>query len=245
MGLSDIFIYKGSIPIELILWSFYIAIVIGTVIMYLTKAKFGKLIHSLLENDACSPEKARTLDEIGIKPSLFIKLGLKNHLNYKDLLVAITEDGKYYANTVYTDEPPKLKTLVAITRKKRSRITESAKAEETEAVTETQTLDSDNSVSSGTVTELISETSDAVASVNAEAQSDAQTQKPERVKFDVMSARYYIPEEIHAKVRTLYKDSSIKLRWVIPTLIALGIITYFSGFITEELIRMLQTFKSK
>jgi len=245
MELSDIFIYRGSTPIELILWSFYIAIVIGTVIMYLTKAKFGKLIHALLENGACSPENARSLDEIGVKPSIFIKLGLKNHLNYKDLLVAITEDGKYYANTVYTDEPPELRTLVAITRKKRSRITEAEKTDETGAETDAESLASDSSAPNITVTEPISETSSAADTANTEAEREAKTQKPERVKFDVLSARYYIPSEIHAKVRTLYKDSSIKLHWVIIVLIALGIITYFAGFVTEELIRMLQTFKSK
>ena len=243
MGLSDIFIYSGSTPIALILWSFYIAIVIGTVIMYLTKAKFGKLVHALLENDACTPENARSLDEIGIKSSFFIKLGLKNHLNYKDLLVAITEDGRYYANTLYTDQPPKFKTLIAITRKKRSRITESAKTQETEAETDTETLVSAVSEPTAIETEPVQESSDTASSPSTE--TETAIQKPERVKFDVISARYYIPSEIHAKVNTLYKDSSIKLHWVIIVLIALGIITYFAGFVTEELIDMLNSFKSK
>ena len=224
MGLSDIFMYSGSTPLPLILWSFYIAIVISTVYMYVTKVKFGKLVYALMEKEAFSPNKALTLDELGLKPSFFIKIGLKNHLNYKNLLVAITEDGRYYANTLYTDDAPEFKNLVAITRKKRSRITENK---------------NDNEAELNNTEEPLADTSED-QNVVSEQNSDVEIteKKPERVKFDIFTAKYYIPSAILPKVRTMYNDRSVKLWWIIGILIGLGIIIYFAGFVTEELVDM-------
>ena len=230
MSLSDLLIYSGSIPTELILWSFYIAIVIGSIVMYLTKVKFGKIVYALLEKGAVSPETALTLEEIGIKPSFFILFNLKNHLNYKDLLVAITTDGKYYANAKYSDQAPQFKQLVAITRKKRSRITET-KTEATDIETDA------NIPESPTVNEVPDNTeSDSIN--NTTAPDINPYQKPERVKFNVQTAKYYIPEAIHPKVRSLYNDKSIKPWVLILILIGLGILIYFAGFIANELIDM-------
>ena len=218
MNLADILIYSGTTELNLILWSFYAAIVIATLVTYFTRTIFGKFVRTLIEKDADSPETALTPDELGIKISPFIKLGLRNHLHYKDMLVAITEDGKYYTNLTYTDEPPVLRELVAITRKKRSRIVE--KSDETE--------------------ELIDE-ADSTETVEQE----IELQHPERVKFDVLSAKYYIPKEVKPKVRSIYKEGSMNLLWVIAGLVGLALITAFGAFIVEGLVDMVSNLSNK
>ena len=218
MNLADILIYSGTTELNLILWSFYAAIVIATLVTYFTRTVFGKFVRTLLEKEAESPETALSPDETGIKITPFIKMGLKNHLHYKDMLVAITEDGRYYANLSYTDEPPILRELVAITRKKRSRIVE--KTEETEdQVEETDVIPTENEA-----TEL---------------------PHPERVKFDVTAAKYYIPKEVKPKVRSIYKEGSMNLLWVIAGLVGLALITAFGAFIVEGLVDMVSNLANK
>ena len=232
MELSSLLIYDGSTPIGLIIWSFYIAVVIGAIIAYLTRVKFGKLIFALLEKGACTPETALTLEEAEIKAGFFIKFSLKNHMNYKDLLVAITADGKYYANTRLTDEPPTFKTLVSITRKKRSRIVESPKD------TENDTDDiSDVHDQSKTVNKNVVVYSDADVNLIDDSTPEANPYaKPQRPSFRVETAKYYIPEEIHAKVKTVYKENKVNILWLILILIGLGLIAFFGVYVAEALI---------
>lgn len=267
MELSDILIYSGQLPLELILWSFYIAIVIATFVMYITKVKFGKLIYALLEKGATTPETALRIDETGIKCGIFIKLSLKNHLHYKDMLVAITSEGKYYANTFLTDEPPVLRELKAITRKKRSRIKEKA-APSTDSVSEAEqnstlsapacnenkNIEPENAVvdripeaSAELISEELScnETEESPEAPSDLAGDNGTSLKPQRVNFDTQSAKYYIPEQVHAKVMSIFNDKGTKLRYIILLLIALGVLTYFATFVTEGLIDMFENIGSK
>lgn len=110
----------------------FAGVVIAVIAGYLIKARFGAFIRKLLENEINSPEKAVTLDELGIKRTLFIKFGLKSHSNYKNLLVAITEDGKYYANNAYTDEPPTIAEQTVIKRKRHRDVTKELSSNGTE-----------------------------------------------------------------------------------------------------------------
>lgn len=218
--LSDLLLYDGMIKPEAILWAIYLGIVIASIISYLTRTVFGKLITALIEKGACSPESAVTVEEIGLKKSFFIKMGLKNHLNYKNMLVAITKDGKYYANLTYTDEPPQLKELHAITRIRKSKIKESQKTNE---ATEDNTA---------------SVTEDLPITENTEA-------KPERVKFDINKAKYYIPIAVHAKVKAIYSEKKIKLWKVILLLIGFGVLTYLGTFALETMLDMLNNLSAK
>ena len=122
MNLSDIFLTNGRISPTLILWALYLAVVIGTIVYYLTNMQLGKLVNNLIEVGASSPETAVKLIDIEISLNFWLKLCLTSHISYKNLLVAITSDGKYYANACYTDTPPVFKELKAITRKRKSRI---------------------------------------------------------------------------------------------------------------------------
>ncbi len=122
MNLSEIFLSDGTLSPTLILWLFYIAAVIGTVIYFTVNYQLGKIVTRLLELEATTPETAVSIEDAKLKTGFFTKICLCSAMNYKDLLVAITADGKYYANMRYTDEPPTFKLLRAITRKRKSRI---------------------------------------------------------------------------------------------------------------------------
>lgn len=245
MELSKLLIYDGTIPTALIIWSLYIACVIGMIVTYFTRVKFGKLIYALLEKGACSPETALTLEEADIKCGFFIKFGLKNHLNYKDLLVAITSDGKYYANARLTDEAPAFKTLTAITRKRRSRITESkndtASEDESASLTVSEKINNEPAVSENTVNEADSVSASVFASEN----EYGIAYRPQRPTFTVETAKYYIPSELHAKVRSIYNDKSVKLRWLFLLIIGSALVTYFATFIVDGLIDMMENVSKK
>ncbi len=119
-NLSEILYYTGEISTQLIAWSLFAGIVIATIAGYLIKSKFGTFVRKLLENEIDSPEKAVTLDELGLKKKFFIKFGLRSPGNYKNMIVAITEDGKFYANNAYTDQIPVFKEFTIIKKQRRS-----------------------------------------------------------------------------------------------------------------------------
>lgn len=117
---------------QLIVWSMFTGVVIATLAGYLIKSKFGAFIRKLLENGIDSPEKAITLEELGLQKKFFIKFGLRSHTNYKNMLVAITEDGKFYANNTYTAFPPAFKEFTVVKRKRSRDLIKESKSENTE-----------------------------------------------------------------------------------------------------------------
>ena len=232
MGLSDLLIYDGTTPITLILWAMYVGVAIAIIASYVIRDKFGNFINKLIEIEANTPEKAVTLDEIDIKGKWFIKFALKNHLNYKDSLVAITEDGKYYSNYSYTDEPPSLKTFKAITRNKKSRIRSRIK-ESTPEEAENVLKDTEPTVTEAT------EVDAAETTETAETASDEGYEYTrERVRFSPSSARFYLPTEVHDKVKGIYGEGKTKFWVVILGLIGGAIIAYFGVPVIEQILRM-------
>ena len=129
-NLSELLYYNGETSTQLIVWSLFIGVIIAALAGYFIKSKFGVFIRKLLENDINSPEKAVTLEELGLNKKIFIKLGLKSHSNYKNMLVAITEDGKYFANNAYTTEIPAFKEFIVVKRKRTNDAIKESKAED-------------------------------------------------------------------------------------------------------------------
>ena len=129
-NLSELLYYNGETSMQLITWSFFIGVVIATVAGYFIKTKFGAFIRTLLEKEIDSPEKAATLEELGLNKKLFIKYALRSHANYKNMLVAITEDGKFYANNEYTDNEPAFKEFIVVKRKRGSDIIKETKSDD-------------------------------------------------------------------------------------------------------------------
>ena len=152
-------------------------------------------------------------------------MGLKSHASYKNLMVAITDDGKYYANAAYTDEPPVLKTFVLIHTKKKSRVKDKASD-----VTEVKTTEAQSEPQSKPQTE-------------ASATATAYVQPKQRVKFDIFKAKYYIPPELHDRAASLYFGKPTKFIAVIGILIALGIVVACSENIIIGLTDFMNTLK--
>ena len=221
MNLSEIFLADGTISPVLILWAFYIAVVIATVVYYLTTAQLGKIVTKLLEKDATTPESALNIAQMEIKPSVLTRICLRSPFNYKNLLVAITPDEKFYANTHYTDEPPVFKQLTAITRKRKSRIEEKAAKDDV-----FEPIDA--------ISENIDDNS--LATENAVEHDYLTTTKPEKINFNPLTAKYYIPKEVHPRANGIFKSSKTNVLLLIGALIGLGVIIYFSSFILDGLI---------
>jgi hypothetical protein len=218
MNWSEIFLTNGRISPVLIIWAFYVAIIISTIVYYSVTARLGKIVTALLNANAIDPESALTISDAEIKPNLFTKICLRSPMNYKNLLVAMTSDGKFYANMKYTDDQPQFKQLTAITRKKRNRIkNESAEASKDEDIE---------------VVEVSSTTNSAY-------------EKPERVKFNPFTAKYYIPKEVHIRANGIFKPSKTNVLMLIGALIGLGIVLYFAGYFIDDFITSTKTLFGK
>lgn len=222
MNLSDIFLSNGRISPVLILWAFYIAVVIGTIVYYLTNAQLGKLVANLIDVGACSPETAVKLIDIELSLNVWLKLCLRMPTSYKNLLVAITPDGKYYANAFFTDEPPIFRELKAITRKRKSRTDGKKNAEEPELITAETAAPIDS-------TELKTD----------EILPLSDTKKPEKINFDPLSVKYYIPKEVHDKVKGIYKKPKVKILYLILLLIGFGVLMFLASVLLQIIINSL------
>ena len=128
-NLSELLYYTGETSTQLIVWSLFIGVIAAALAGYFIKAKFGVLVRKLLEKEIDSPEKAVTLEELGLQKNFFIKLGLKSHTNYKNMLVAITDSGLYFANNAYTKEIPAFKEFIVVKRKRTTDVIKESKSE--------------------------------------------------------------------------------------------------------------------
>ena len=251
---------------QLITWSLFIGVVIATIAGYFIKSKFGTFIRKLLENEIDSPEKAVTLEELKLNKSFFIKSGLRSHANYKNMLVAITEDGKFYANNEYTDKEPTFKEFIVVKRKRGSDLIKETKSEDervplsglakvlqskeklaeekAEASTEAIASEAAAPEEETKIEETAAETNETEKKETAYTYSDIPKQ---RVKFDVTKARYYIPPEIHDRAYSLYHAKSGKsggLVIAIILLIMLAAIATFSGNLISGFTDMLSGIKN-
>ncbi len=224
-NLSEFLIYTGETSLPIILWSIFAGVFIAAIASFVIKIKFGAFMQALLKNDASSPEKAMTLAETGIKAGFFVKFGLRSHASYKNLMVAVTDDGKYYANAAYTSEPPILKSFtLRQTKGKKSRIKESSvDTTNTEGIRDTKGI-RNNEIEQTAETEIKVSTS------------------KERVKFDIYKARYYIPKELHDRAASLYFGKPTKFVAMLGILVALGVVIAFSENIIIGLIDFMNNF---
>lgn len=236
MNLTDIFLSDGSLSPTLILWAFYIAAVIGTVIYYITNAQMCKLVSKLIEIGADSPDTAISLKDAEIKVGFSLSLALKSPINYKNLLVAITPDGKFYANSFYTDNPPIIRELKAITRVRRSKVKEKSGSTEDEIIVSQPEINADEAAATK---EAIIEESTPQAQENTPQNQAVYTQNtPQRVKFNPFCAKYYIPKEVYDRAKNLYKAPKIKIRYLILALLGFAVVTFLATLALDTFIEM-------
>ena len=210
-NIKDILIYSGEFNLKIMLWSLFIGISIAILISYVIKIKFGAFVRYLLEKNASTPETAISLDEFGRSGRFIIKFCLKDHNNYKNMLVAATEDGKFYSNCRYFDSAPSFKQYVFKTKK-------SMYGEEEEKVEE----------------------------INDEAPiSQYDPSFKQRVNFNVETAKFYIPEELHDRAASIYFGKPTKFIAVIGCIVAFGILISFADNITELLVDFIEGLMEK
>lgn len=240
MNLSQIFLSDGTLSPTLIIWLFYIAVVIGTIVYFAVNYRLSKIIARLLELDATSPETAVSIADADLKNTLFLRACLRSPASYKNLLVAITSDGKYYANMRYGDTPPVFKELRAISGKNKSKITENG-------TTEAEISDESSAKNQGAEANTQDITQEALKpqevlkaqEVLEETAISQEVLGTERIKFQPLTAKYYIPKEIHDKVKGTYKSGKVNVYILIGVLIGLGVIAGIAGYFINDIIDML------
>lgn len=70
---------NGIVNIHVIVFGIYIGIMLAAVYTIYTKNVLGKMVRNLLETGSIEPENAKTLDELGLKKNLFIRLALRGY----------------------------------------------------------------------------------------------------------------------------------------------------------------------
>ncbi len=241
-NLSELLIYNGETPLTLIIWSSFIGISLALIISFIIKVKFGAFVQTLLKMEATSPETAVTLEKTGLKRSFFVKIGLRSRTSYKNLIVAVTKDEKFYANDLYTDISPVFKEFVFQKRiRKKSRIPENTTEKndspiEESAIAMRLRLEKERA-------EKKPETETAIPELNKEEQLEkfakATKELPkERVKFDISTAKYYIPNELHARAKSIYRTNKTLLLHVILGILALAVV----ALVAEPIINLLMNY---
>ncbi len=242
-NLSELLIYTGEIPLSLIIWSLFVGISIALIASFIIKAKFGAFMHALLKMNANSPENAVSLEETGLKRSFFVKIGLRSHANYKNLMVALTPDGKFYANGLYTDIPPVFKNFIFQKRKrKKSRISDEKEAASTE-----ETIQESSTAARLRAEKERSEQKSSIETNAPELDKDEQLamfskitkELPrKRVNFNISDAKFYIPPELHDRAASIYKSKPTLVIHIILSIIALALV----ALAAEPIIKLLSDF---
>ncbi len=229
-NLSEILIYTGEIPLELIIWSLFVGITLAIIASFIIKVKFGAFVNKLLALEANSPESAVTLGESGLSSSFFVKIGLHSRANYKNLLVAVTDDGKYYANEYLTEIIPSFKDFSYSRRAKKSKIVESNAQKEGSAETELEESALSKRLraeqeKAESLKSNVSETEGISDKIDFEKYLELTNKMPkERVKFNIKTAKYYIPKKLHDRASSLYISTPTMIFQLILGILALAVV---------------------
>ena len=215
-NISEILLSDGSFNIKIMIWSVFIGISIAVVVSYIIKFKFGAFVRYILEKNADSPETAVSLDDFGKTSRFIIKTCLQNHQNYKNMLVAVTSDGKYYTNCRYYSAAPAFKQYVFKTEKKNYDASEASEEQKTAPETPTDAP--------------ISQYDPAVK---------------QRVTFNVETAKFYIPFEHHDRAASIYFAKPTKLIFIIGAIIGFAILVSLTDNLTDSLIDFMNSFMEK
>ena len=94
------FLAENINSILIVVYCFIIGIMIAFIYSLTTKAIYGKLVDALVKAEADSPEKAKSLSELGIKDSFILRLALSRRTTLSSL-VSSTGDGEINGRGFY------------------------------------------------------------------------------------------------------------------------------------------------
>lgn len=90
------FLYEyGGMPVELIIWSIFIGIVIASVAAIYVKLVLGSFVRALLAKKAVSPESALSLEESGFSKNFFLKASLRKKSTFRKTVFSEDEKSFY------------------------------------------------------------------------------------------------------------------------------------------------------
>ncbi len=90
----------GGMTPELIIWALFIGFSIALVMTLFSKRFMGKFVHTLLSEKVDSPDKAKTLSELGYGKNLFVRMALVGKSAYSGLIFEKNEEVVVHGNSV-------------------------------------------------------------------------------------------------------------------------------------------------
>ena len=80
--------------IRLVLWAFMIGVSVAALYVFFVRKKLGSFVQKLLQNNAFTPESAMSMEELGEKPTFFLRRSLNNGSDFSRTVLC--ENGRYY-----------------------------------------------------------------------------------------------------------------------------------------------------
>jgi hypothetical protein len=93
--MPEIFSNTNGMSLELVIWSLFVGIVLGSFGIWYSKRVLGTLVKALLAAKADSELTAKSMAELGIKNNVLYKLSLRKNGTYRKI-VHIAGSDKYY-----------------------------------------------------------------------------------------------------------------------------------------------------
>ena len=91
---------RGQITPELIVWGLFFGFAIALVLALFSKRYMGKFVHTLLSQKITSPDKAKTLAELGYGKNPFVRMALVGKSAYSGLIFEKNEEVVYNGDSV-------------------------------------------------------------------------------------------------------------------------------------------------
>jgi len=91
---------KGGVTPELVIWALFFGFSLALVFALFSKRYMGKFVHTLLSEKIDSPEKAKTLKELGYGNNIFVRMALVGKTAYSGLIFEKNEAVGIHGNSV-------------------------------------------------------------------------------------------------------------------------------------------------
>lgn len=82
----------GSVSFELVVWCVYAGIMIAGIMAVYNKRFLGEFVRKLIDEEAFSPDKALTLEELGLEKNSLLKYEIKRGVVFKSIVYEKDDD---------------------------------------------------------------------------------------------------------------------------------------------------------
>ena len=224
IDLSELLVYTGSTPLELVIWPLFIGICIGAFLAVFIRVRLGALVRALIEKGAYSPDTAKTLAELGFNRNFFVKNALRTSSSFRKTVRAVNAEQTSFSEQTDISE-----------QTKPSDTTESEPSENSNLSAKNDNLTATIN-QSATVLENNGESDADSPAFSAEELANVSTKLE---KIDVDRCSFYIPAEALDRARTTYDNTGSTVAFAFLTMLVFLIVAGVSMMIIPTMLEML------